>query len=57
MRLKNFHIASPVWVDPKGRMVVGSHDIRPFETAGTQKSQFFIFYNTFDAEEGFREGV
>jgi len=55
MRLKNFHIPSPVWPDPNGRMVIGSHDIRPFQTAGTQNSQFFIFYNSFDAEEGFRE--
>ena len=57
MGLKNYNIPSPVWIDPNGRMVIGSHDIRPFKAAGTQKSQFFIFFNSFDAEEGFREGV
>ena len=57
MDLKNFNIPSPVWVDPNGRMVIGSHDIRPFKIAGRQKGQFFIFFNSFDADEGFREGV
>ena len=55
MRVNNFMVPSPAWTDPAGRLVIGAHDIRPFKNAGSQHSQFFVFYNTFDAEIGYRD--
>ena len=55
MRIKNFQVPSAAWVDPNGRLVIAVHDIRPFKNAGSQHSQFFVFYNGFDAEESLRE--
>ena len=55
MRVNNFMVPSPAWTDPTGRLVIGAHDIRPFKNAGSQHSQFFVFYNTFDAEIGYRD--
>ena len=42
-----FMVPSPAWVDPAGRMVVSTHDYRPFQRIVTN-SIFTVFPNNFD---------
>lgn len=42
-----FMVPSPAWVDPAGRMVVSTHDFRPFQKVVTE-STFTVIPNNFD---------
>ena len=52
--MKDYMVPSPAWIDPSGRLVVASKEIRPFQNKVTQPS-FFVFPNTMDGEESMRE--
>jgi len=46
--LDSFHVPSPAWIDPEGRMLIGSTDLRKFEKAITH-SKFTVLPNSFEA--------
>ena len=52
--LKDFMVSSPGWIDPEGRMVVASRDIRPFQYPESQPN-FYMFFNTMEGEKVFEE--
>ena len=53
--LKDFMVSSPGWIDPHGRMVVASRDIRPFQNP-VSSPNFYMFFNTMEGEKVF-EGL
>lgn len=50
----NFMIPSPGWVDPKGRLIVGTNEFRPFEAVITN-SKFSVLKNNFDPYMSMKE--
>jgi len=54
IEITDFMVPSAAWVDPFGRMLIGTHDIRPFEKILTN-SIFTFFPNSFDPESTFYE--
>ena len=52
--MKDYMVPSPAWVDPSGRLIVASKELRPFQNKISQPS-FFLFPNTMDGEESLRE--
>jgi len=54
IRMPNFMIPSPAWIDNDGRMVVADRDIRPFQHPVTQ-SEFYVLPNNLEPEWRFDE--
>merc|ERR1719481_386250 len=53
MKLKKFHVPSPAWIDPSGKMLIGSKDIRKFENAVTN-AEFSKLPNSFELFSTFK---
>jgi len=47
INLDNFHVSSPAWVDPAGKILIGSTDLRKFEKVVTN-TNFVKLANTFE---------
>ena len=52
--VRSYTVPSPAWVDPRGRLVVSEHELRPFPRPAAS-SNFYLLFNTLEPERGFRD--